>query len=500
MKMRSLILIPAGLLFAGTLFAQEAKVVSPGIALTTPAADSVKAAVLDYTDGFYSGDASRMERAVHPDLNKAYPRYLARTGRTAPAYTTYSMLIEITRAGTGKLADSARHLKAEVVTIDGNFANAKVISANFSDYLQLARINGEWKIINVLWNGGPPNLVRLNGFKEEAERDRVEKAALNYIQGFASADVARLKETLDPEFTRASLIPVQQTGRTMVQRQRFESLLENAYAGTGKQEEAARDNRAEVIGMMDGLALAKVTTATSVEYLQMYWDGVSWKALNSIFFQRPDIVLEELLPAVSGYPMPGFSLPVYGGGEYTLSQHRGKNILLIFPRGWLGRSWCSICPYQYLELAELERTEQIRKKYNLEIVFVLPYDMKMVADWFATMPETIKIFDQVRHPAATAPDLTKAYAAWIQQHFPMKFDVKKEMPPTTFPVLADADRKLSKRLKIFTGYWDGVTADQNISAMFIIDKEGTLRWKYISQMTEDRPPVGQVLDVIRGLK
>jgi len=97
----------------------------------------------------------------------------------------------------------------------------------------------------------------------------------------------------------------------------------------------------------------------------MYWDGVSWKALNSIFFQR----------------------------------------------GWLGRSWCSICPYQYLELAELERTEQIRKKYNLEIVFVRPYDMKMVADWFETMPETINIFDQVRHPAATAPDLTKAYAA-----------------------------------------------------------------------------------------
>jgi hypothetical protein len=43
-------------------------------------------------------------------------------------------------------------------------------------------------------------------------------------------------------------------------------------------------------------------------------------------------------------------------------------------------------------------------------------------------------------------------------------------PHTVIPVIVDEDRTLSRQLKLFTGFWDGVTAEQNIASVFIIDK------------------------------
>jgi hypothetical protein len=37
---------------------------------------AIRQVALDYIDGYYSGDVTRMERAIHPDLNKAAPRDL----------------------------------------------------------------------------------------------------------------------------------------------------------------------------------------------------------------------------------------------------------------------------------------------------------------------------------------------------------------------------------------------------------------------------------------
>ena len=65
---------------------------------------------------------------------------------------------------------------------------------------------------------------------------------------------------------------------------------------------------------------------------------------------------------------------------------RGKNVLLIFPRGRVGDHWCQICHYQYAELAELEEAQHFRKKNNLEVLFALPYDSAPVQHWIAMFP------------------------------------------------------------------------------------------------------------------
>ena len=89
---------------------------------------------------------------------------------------------------------------------------------------------------------------------------------------------------------------------------------------------------------------------------------------------------QPLRPVTVGSPMPDFTLPVFQGGEITLSELRGQNVMIVFPRG-LSRpgSWCHICPYQHSELVEYEAQTGWQARANLKILFVLPYSQEMIA-------------------------------------------------------------------------------------------------------------------------
>ena len=52
----------------------------------------------------------------------------------------------------------------------------------------------------------------------------------------------------------------------------------------------------------------------------------------------------ETKPVTVGQPMPDFTLPAYQGGTVTLSALKGKNVMIIFPRGYAAENaWCTIC-------------------------------------------------------------------------------------------------------------------------------------------------------------
>ena len=472
---------------------------------TTPnAADSaaIKQAVLDFAEGYYSGDVARMEKAIYPDINRCTPRDLPQTGRTAPTYSTYSGLIENTRAKVGALDDTARHITIQILDIDNDVANTKLISANISDYHQLIKLDNQWKIVNGLAGSGINTPPRIKDFKPENERAAIERTALDYLTGLYATDAKRLELTLDPEFSKISLAPLQQTGKTGFRRQRAEATIENALARVGKQDEEYRDFSARIIDIADGLAVVRVDAVGVYEFLQMYKAGGQWRILNSIVKPKTDFTMAQAMTVTAGDPMPDFTLPIYGGGEFTLSKYRGKNVLLMFPRGWTGAQWCPYCPYQYLELEKRLKESDLRAKYNLEIAFVLPYSSDRVKDWLEKFPQAMTTVETIKNPQPAPPSGSQQadYAAWARRAFPIKFDVKKDDPHTLIPVLSDEKRTLSHQLKIFSNFWDGITSEQNRATVLVIDKNGVLQFKYVGQMTEDRPSIDYILNFIGRMK
>jgi len=129
-------------------------VLLPGIARGQSSADSaaIRATALDYAEGWYEGNAERMARALHPELVKRIVVRDTATGRTMVQGMGASVLVNSTRHGYGKETAKERQQKdVTVLDIFGNAACAKAVMADWVDYMQLARVDGRWVIVNVLW-------------------------------------------------------------------------------------------------------------------------------------------------------------------------------------------------------------------------------------------------------------------------------------------------------------------------------------------------------------
>ena len=97
-----------------------------------------------------------MERALHSELAKRMVSTDAMTGRSLLNQMSAMTLVQRTREGIGKKIPEDRQLK-EVTILDrfNNVAVVKVVASDWVDYLEVAKFNGEWKIINVLWELKP---------------------------------------------------------------------------------------------------------------------------------------------------------------------------------------------------------------------------------------------------------------------------------------------------------------------------------------------------------
>jgi hypothetical protein len=130
-------------------------------AQTTTVSDADRAAIkqtaLDYIKGWYEGNAERMERAVHPDLAK-------RIVQTRPDNKNFSRLDQMSalslvqgvKRGGGKLTPKEKQLKdVTILDVFENAASVKLVASDWIDYLHIAKFNGRWMIINVLWELKP---------------------------------------------------------------------------------------------------------------------------------------------------------------------------------------------------------------------------------------------------------------------------------------------------------------------------------------------------------
>jgi ketosteroid isomerase-like protein len=118
-------------------------------AMKAPATSSDEAAVvataLDYFEGWFDGDVTRMARALHPNLVKR------RAGEELGT-TTKERMLELTGAGEGKEDAADRTLDVEVEDIYRDVASVTVRSAVYHEYLHLVRTRDGWKIANALWH------------------------------------------------------------------------------------------------------------------------------------------------------------------------------------------------------------------------------------------------------------------------------------------------------------------------------------------------------------
>jgi len=127
------------------------------IAACQSGADSaaIKQTALDYIQGWYGGDAARMERALHPELAKRIVR-TDTSGNYRLDQQSAMTLVQRTRFGGGKQTPAAdQHDDVRILDIYRNAASVRIDASYWVDYLQVAKWRGRWVIVNVLWELKP---------------------------------------------------------------------------------------------------------------------------------------------------------------------------------------------------------------------------------------------------------------------------------------------------------------------------------------------------------
>jgi hypothetical protein len=110
--------------------------------------NAIRATVTDYIQGYYYGDAARMEKSLHP-------HYLKHTvsGSDNDVHMTERTGLQMVQdiRAQGKHEPPANQ-KQEITVLDvtDDIASAKLVTNKWVDYMMLAKSNGEWKIVSVL--------------------------------------------------------------------------------------------------------------------------------------------------------------------------------------------------------------------------------------------------------------------------------------------------------------------------------------------------------------
>ena len=106
--------------------------------------DAITQTVLDYFEGWFDGDAARMERALHRDLAKR------RSGEDLEM-TTKRRMVELTERGEGKEDAGDGRIEIEVEDVYKDMASVTVHTATYHEYVHLVRTADGWRIANTLW-------------------------------------------------------------------------------------------------------------------------------------------------------------------------------------------------------------------------------------------------------------------------------------------------------------------------------------------------------------
>jgi len=131
-------------------------------AQTDPEREAIKRTALNYAEGWYEGNADKMESALHPDLAKRIVRTNDK-GQSGLGQMSAMSLVQGTRAGSGKQTPAAEQQKdVTILDVLGGAATVKLEMRDWVDYMHIGKFNGKWVIVNVLWELKPKKEEKKN--------------------------------------------------------------------------------------------------------------------------------------------------------------------------------------------------------------------------------------------------------------------------------------------------------------------------------------------------
>ncbi|AGC43394.1 hypothetical protein MYSTI_02065 [Myxococcus stipitatus DSM 14675] len=245
--------------------------------------EAITRTALNYAEGWYEGDGAKMASSLHPELAKRIVQKDAE-GRAELGQMSALALRDATAAGSGTGTPPERRFKdVRILEASANTAHVRVEMSDWIDYMQMARWNGQWKILNVLWELKPKQAPAV------VDEAALKRTVLDYVDGLFSGDTWHMERALHPDLVRRT-VTVLASGRSKLRSQSAMTLwLLSREGGCGEAGHGRRPRREVVLlDAFENIAFLKVQTADTVEYLHVArWSG-QWKVVSVLWEPRAE--------------------------------------------------------------------------------------------------------------------------------------------------------------------------------------------------------------------
>ncbi len=120
--------------------------------------EAVRLAVLDYVEGIYEVQPERIERSVSPEMTKVGYWREKDGAPYGESRMTFEQLVNLAKNWNKKGRVDAKTALKEVTIYEvvDQTATVKLRAYWGIDYMHLAKKDGKWLIMNVLWQSHPP--------------------------------------------------------------------------------------------------------------------------------------------------------------------------------------------------------------------------------------------------------------------------------------------------------------------------------------------------------
>ncbi|MGA9511927.1 MAG: nuclear transport factor 2 family protein [Candidatus Sulfotelmatobacter sp.] len=107
---------------------------------------AIRATVRNYIEGYYTGDAARLQQTLHPH----YLKHVIHGDIPMREQTGTQTSQQVRSQGDSDIPQAERTEQISVLDISGDIASAKLVTPHWVDYMTLSKLDGQWKILSVV--------------------------------------------------------------------------------------------------------------------------------------------------------------------------------------------------------------------------------------------------------------------------------------------------------------------------------------------------------------
>ena len=184
--------------------------------------------------------------------------------------------------------ESQRKRRIDSLDITGNAGTARIVldypDATLTDYMSLLKVDGEWKIVNKVFNAVPKAKSTMPQAPDD--REAVKQAVLDYVEALYEADSARIERSVHRDLFKLGF-EKDKDGTYKPYRMTYQQLYDLA-GRWNKAGKIPKNSKKEIVvyDVADQTAAAKLTAMWGIDYLHLAKFDGKWM-ITDILWQTP---------------------------------------------------------------------------------------------------------------------------------------------------------------------------------------------------------------------